>query len=38
MQVSLATDNVFGDGAALELAEVSGSVSAGYTAELTIPI
>jgi protocatechuate 3,4-dioxygenase beta subunit len=37
-QVSLAADNVFGDGAALELAEVSGSVSAGYTAELTIAI
>ena len=38
-QVSLATDNVFGDdSAATELAAVTGSVSAGYTATLTIAI
>jgi len=38
-QVSLATDNVFGDdSAATELATVTGSVSAGYTATLSIAI
>jgi len=38
-QVSLATDNVFGDdSAATELATVIGSVSAGYTATLSIAI
>jgi protocatechuate 3,4-dioxygenase beta subunit len=36
--VSLATDNVFSDGAALELATVNGSVAAGYTAILTVAI
>ena len=37
-QVSLATDNVFSDGAALELATVTGSVSSGFTASLTVAI
>jgi protocatechuate 3,4-dioxygenase beta subunit len=37
-QVSLATDNVFSDGSALELATVSGSVSGGLTATLTVAV
>lgn len=37
-QVSLATDNVFSDGSALELATVTGSVAAGLTAALTVAI
>ncbi|MEN3273211.1 MAG: hypothetical protein V7636_1972 [Actinomycetota bacterium] len=38
-QVSLARDNVFGDdGGARQLATVSGSVDAGYTFELTVPV
>jgi hypothetical protein len=37
-QVSLATDNVFSDGSALELAMVSGSVAAGYTAALSLAV
>ena len=38
-QVTLATDNVFGDdSAATELATVTGSVSAGYVATLTIAV
>ena len=37
-QVSLATDNVFSDGSALELATVTGSVSGGLTAVLTVAI
>jgi protocatechuate 3,4-dioxygenase beta subunit len=37
-QVSLATDNVFSDGSALELATVTGSVSAGYVATLTVAV
>jgi hypothetical protein len=37
-QVSLATDNVFSDGSALELATVSGSVSGGLTAMLTVAV
>lgn len=37
-QISLATDNVFSDGSALELATVSGSVSAGYVATLTVAV
>jgi protocatechuate 3,4-dioxygenase beta subunit len=37
-QVSLATDNVFSDGAALELATVSGSVSDGYVATLSVAV
>ena len=37
-QTSLATDNVFRDGATLETPTVTGSVSAGYTAELTVGV
>ena len=37
-QTSLATDNVFSDGSALELATVSGSVAAGFTATLTVAV
>ena len=37
-QVSLASDNVFSDGSALELATVSGSAAAGFTASLTVAI
>lgn len=37
-QISLATDNVFSDGSALELATVSGSVSGGLTAALTVAV
>jgi protocatechuate 3,4-dioxygenase beta subunit len=37
-QVSLATDNVFSDGASLALATMTGSVSSGYTAALTVAI
>jgi len=37
-QISLATDNVFSDGASLELATVTGDVSAGMTAALTVAI
>ena len=37
-QVSLATDNVFSDGAALELATVTGSASSGFSASLTVAI
>ena len=37
-QTSLASDNVFSDGAALETPTVTGSVAAGYTAELTIGV
>ncbi len=37
-RVSLATDNVFSDGSALELATVSGSVESGFTAALTVAI
>ena len=36
-QVSLATDNVFSDGSALELATVSGSVASGFTATMRQP-
>jgi protocatechuate 3,4-dioxygenase beta subunit len=36
--VSLATDNVFSDGSALELASVQGSVGSGLTATLTVAI
>jgi hypothetical protein len=36
--MSLATDNVFGDGYSLQLAEVSGTVDDGYTATLRVPI
>jgi protocatechuate 3,4-dioxygenase beta subunit len=37
-QVSLAGDMVFSDGASLELATMTGSLSAGYTATLTVAI
>ena len=37
-QVTLATDNVFSDGAALELATVTGTVGSGLTAVLTVAI
>src|SRR4030095_6668897 len=37
-QVSLATDMVFSDGAALELATMSGSVGGGLTASLTVAV
>ena len=37
-QVSLATDNVFADGSANELATVTGSVASGYSAALTVGI
>ena len=37
-QVTLATDNVFRDGSALELATMSGSVSEGYVATLTVAV
>ena len=37
-QTSLASDNVFSDGYALELATVTGSVAGGYTALLTVAV
>jgi len=37
-QVSLATDNVFSDGASLELATISGSVAGGLTATLSVAV
>jgi protocatechuate 3,4-dioxygenase beta subunit len=37
-RVSLATDNVFSDGSALELATVTGSAAGGFTAALTVAI
>jgi protocatechuate 3,4-dioxygenase beta subunit len=37
-QVSLATDNVFSDGSALELATAIGSVEGGFTATLTVAV
>jgi hypothetical protein len=38
-QVSLASDNVFGDdGGAQELGRVTGSIDAGLTVELTVPV
>lgn len=36
--VSLASDNIFSDGSALELATVTGSVSEGLTATLTVAV
>ena len=36
--VSLATDNVFSDGSSQQIAAMSGDVSGGYTAQLTVPI
>ena len=37
-QVSLATDNVFSDGAELETPTITGSVADGYTIALTAAI
>ena len=37
-QVTLASDNVFSDGSALELATISGSVASGLTATLTVAV
>ena len=37
-RVTLASDNVFSDGSALELATVTGSVSGGLTAALTVAV
>jgi len=37
-QVSLASDNVFSDGATLEMPTITGSVSAGYAIALTVGI
>ncbi len=37
-QVSLATDNVFSDGASLELATMNGSVAGGLTATLSVAV
>ena len=37
-QVSLATDNVFSDGSALELATITGSLADGFTAALTVGV
>lgn len=37
-QVTLASDNVFSDGSALELATMSGSVASGFTATLTVAV
>ena len=37
-QVTLATDNVFSDGSSLELATITGSVAAGFTAALTVAV
>jgi protocatechuate 3,4-dioxygenase beta subunit len=37
-QMSFATDNVFSDGVTLQMATLSGSVAAGYTAALTVGI
>ena len=37
-QVSLATDNVFSDGASLELATITGDVAGGLTATLTVAV
>ena len=37
-RITLATDNVFSDGASLELATVTGSASSGYVASLTVAI
>src|SRR5689334_7186529 len=37
-QISLATDNVFSDGASLELATITGSVASGFTSTLTVAV
>jgi protocatechuate 3,4-dioxygenase beta subunit len=36
--ISFATDNVFSDGTSLQMATISGSVSAGYVATLTVGV
>ena len=36
--ISFSTDNVFSDGVTTQLASVSGSIAAGYTATLTVGI
>jgi hypothetical protein len=37
-QITLATDNVFSDGYDQQMAAVTGSVTAGYTATLTVGV
>jgi len=37
-QITLASDGVFSDGASLELATVTGSVSSGFVASLTVAV
>ena len=37
-RITLATDGIFSDGSALELATVAGSVGAGMTATLTVAV
>ncbi len=37
-QITLATDNVFSDGASLQIPAMTGNVSDGYAATLTVPI
>jgi protocatechuate 3,4-dioxygenase beta subunit len=37
-QVSFATDNVFSDGAELEIPHISGDAASGFTARLTVAI
>jgi hypothetical protein len=37
-QISFATDNVFSDGTATEMATVTGSVASGYTIALSVGI
>ncbi len=37
-QISLATDGIFGDGASLELATMTGSVADGFTATLSVAV
>lgn len=37
-QISLSTDNIFSDGASLQLATISGDVATGYTAQLTVGV
>jgi hypothetical protein len=37
-QTSLASDNVFGDGSDQQLAKVTGNVSTGFTAALSVPV
>jgi protocatechuate 3,4-dioxygenase beta subunit len=37
-RVTLATDNVFGDGSSHQLGTVAGSVAKGFTVELTVPV